>query len=71
LHHSLRINDLTMRLRPVVDDARVFMDKIAREPGPVVGGAIASGPGIKQLQSGDGIAGLLLVFCAEASYSKA
>jgi phospholipid/cholesterol/gamma-HCH transport system substrate-binding protein len=42
-----RINDLTARLRPVVEDARVFMDKIAREPGRLVGGALNRGPGIK------------------------
>jgi hypothetical protein len=47
LHHSLRINDLTMRLRPIVDDACDFMDKIVRESGRIVGGALASGHGIK------------------------
>ena len=36
----LRINDLTLRLRPVVDDVRIFSDKIAREPGRIVGGAV-------------------------------
>ncbi len=36
----LRINDLTLRLRPIVDDVRVFTDKIAREPGRIVGGAV-------------------------------
>ena len=39
-HLVLRINDLSMRLRPVVEDARVFMDKVAREPGRIVGGAV-------------------------------
>jgi len=43
----LQISGLTQRLRPVVEDARVFMDKIAREPGRIVGGAFANGPGIK------------------------
>ena len=38
---------LTARLRPIVEDARVFMDKIAREPGRLVGGALNQGPGIK------------------------
>jgi phospholipid/cholesterol/gamma-HCH transport system substrate-binding protein len=42
-----RINDLVARLRPVVEDSRVFMDKIAREPGRLVGGALNKGPGIK------------------------
>jgi phospholipid/cholesterol/gamma-HCH transport system substrate-binding protein len=35
-----QINDLTLRLKPVVNDARVFMDKIAREPGRIVTGGI-------------------------------
>jgi phospholipid/cholesterol/gamma-HCH transport system substrate-binding protein len=43
----LRINELAKGLRPVVDDARIFMDKIAREPGRVVSGAFSNGPGIK------------------------
>ena len=43
----LKIYDLTLRLRPIVDDARVFTDKIAREPGRVVSGAFSDGPGIK------------------------
>ena len=46
-HVLLRINDLTKRLQVVVEDARVFMDKIAREPGRLVGGALNKGPGIK------------------------
>jgi len=43
----VRVNDLVARLRPVVEDARVFMDKIAREPGRLIGGALNPGPGIK------------------------
>ena len=46
-HVVLRFNDLTKRLQVVVEDARVFMDKIAREPGRLVGGALNQGPGIK------------------------
>jgi phospholipid/cholesterol/gamma-HCH transport system substrate-binding protein len=46
-HVVLRFNDLTKRLQVVVEDARVFMDKIAREPGRIVGGALNTGPGIK------------------------
>jgi phospholipid/cholesterol/gamma-HCH transport system substrate-binding protein len=34
------IYEIAQRLRPVVEDARVFMDKIAREPGRVIGGAV-------------------------------
>ena len=36
----LQVNDLTARLRPVVNDARIFMDKVAREPGRVVTGGL-------------------------------
>jgi len=43
----LQISGLTQRLRPVVEDARVFMDKVAREPGRVVSGAFSNSPGIK------------------------
>lgn len=43
----VQINKIVMRLRPVVEDARVFMDKIAREPGRLIGGALNRGPGIK------------------------
>lgn len=43
----LQISELTARLRPIIEDARVFMDKIAREPGRLVGGALNNGPGIK------------------------
>jgi phospholipid/cholesterol/gamma-HCH transport system substrate-binding protein len=46
-HVVLRINELTKRLQVVAEDARVFMDKIAREPGRIVGGALNQGPGIK------------------------
>jgi phospholipid/cholesterol/gamma-HCH transport system substrate-binding protein len=46
-HLVLRFNDLALRLRPILDDARVFLDKIAREPGRLIGGAFNSGPGIK------------------------
>lgn len=35
-----RVNELTTRLQVVAEDARVFMDKVAREPGRVVTGGI-------------------------------
>lgn len=42
------IEDLVVRLRPVVDDARVFSDKIARHPEVLgVRGAVQRSPGIK------------------------
>jgi phospholipid/cholesterol/gamma-HCH transport system substrate-binding protein len=40
----LQVNDLTLRLRPVVNDARIFMDKVAREPGRVVTGGLNPSP---------------------------
>ncbi len=36
----VQVNDLTLRLRPVLNDVRVFMDKVAREPGRVVTGGL-------------------------------
>lgn len=36
----LRVNELTFMLKPVIGDARIFMDKIATEPGRIVGGAV-------------------------------
>lgn len=42
------VEELTTKLRPVVDDARVFSDKIARHPEVLgVRGAIQRNPGIK------------------------
>jgi phospholipid/cholesterol/gamma-HCH transport system substrate-binding protein len=40
----LQVNDLTLRMRPVVNDARIFMDKVAREPGRVVTGGLNPSP---------------------------
>lgn len=39
-HVVLQANDIAKRLQIVVEDARVFMDKVAREPGRIVGGAV-------------------------------
>ncbi len=41
------INDLVRQLRPVVADARVITDKVARHPGILVRDAVRPGPGIK------------------------
>jgi phospholipid/cholesterol/gamma-HCH transport system substrate-binding protein len=40
----LQVNDITLRLRPVVNDARIFMDKVAREPGRVITGGLNPSP---------------------------
>ncbi|MEM6798634.1 MAG: MlaD family protein [Planctomycetota bacterium] len=42
-----RINELAKQLRPILQDVRVFTDKVAREPGRLVGGALNKSPGIK------------------------
>jgi phospholipid/cholesterol/gamma-HCH transport system substrate-binding protein len=36
----LQVNELTKRLRVVTEDARIFMDKVAREPGRVITGGL-------------------------------
>ncbi|MCA9240756.1 MAG: hypothetical protein KDA37_11175 [Planctomycetales bacterium] len=43
----LRINELAKQVRPILYDVRVATDKIAREPGNILRGAIQPGPGIK------------------------
>ena len=40
----VQVNELTLRLRPVVDDARVFTDKVAREPGRIITGGLNPSP---------------------------
>ena len=34
------IHDITFRLKPVINDARIFMDKIATEPGRIITGGL-------------------------------
>ena len=34
------IRDITFRLKPVINDARIFMDKIATEPGRIITGGL-------------------------------
>jgi phospholipid/cholesterol/gamma-HCH transport system substrate-binding protein len=41
------IEQVTQQLKPIVDDARVFSDKIARHPGVIVRDAVKPGIGIK------------------------
>jgi phospholipid/cholesterol/gamma-HCH transport system substrate-binding protein len=41
------MNERLKQVRPILDDARVFSDKIAREPGRLIGGALNQGPGLK------------------------
>lgn len=44
---AANIEELTRRLRPIVDDARVFSDKIARHPGIIVRDAVKPQAGVK------------------------
>jgi phospholipid/cholesterol/gamma-HCH transport system substrate-binding protein len=44
---AANINDLTKRLRPIIEDARIFSDKIARHPGAIVRDAVKPGSGTK------------------------
>lgn len=43
----MKIDRLANQLEPILVDARIFTDKVAREPGRIVGGALQRGPGIK------------------------
>lgn len=43
----LRLDQTIKQLRPILYDIRVFTDKIAREPGSLIGRALNRGPGIK------------------------
>ena len=41
------IEEVSYRLKPIVEDARVFMDKAARHPGVIVRDAVKPGVGLK------------------------
>ena len=41
------IDELTQKMIPIVDDARVISDRVARHPGVIIRDAIKPGPGIK------------------------
>ncbi len=41
------IDEITRQLKPIVRDARIFSDKIARHPGIIVRDAVRPGPGTK------------------------
>jgi phospholipid/cholesterol/gamma-HCH transport system substrate-binding protein len=46
-HAAKNLDEVSLRLKPIVEDARVFMDKLARHPGAPIRDAIKPGPGIK------------------------
>ena len=39
---AANIEDVSSRLRPIVEDARIFTDKIARDPGRLTSGILSS-----------------------------
>jgi phospholipid/cholesterol/gamma-HCH transport system substrate-binding protein len=41
------VNELTEKMKPILDDARVFSDKISRHPGTIIRDAVKPGPGLK------------------------
>jgi ABC-type transporter Mla subunit MlaD len=52
IYHQLNeaaanVNELTKQLRPIVQDARIFADKIARHPGVIIRDAVKPGSGTK------------------------
>jgi len=46
-HAAKNIEQVSAELKPIIDDARVFSDKIARHPGVIVRDAVKPGIGIK------------------------
>ncbi|MCA9178664.1 MAG: MCE family protein [Planctomycetales bacterium] len=44
-HTLANIEYLSQRLRPIVDDVRVFTDKVARDPGTITSGVLGNGLG--------------------------
>lgn len=42
-----RFDERLKQLRPILDDTRVITDKLAREPGRIIGGALNRGVGLK------------------------
>jgi phospholipid/cholesterol/gamma-HCH transport system substrate-binding protein len=46
-HAAKNIEEVSQKLKPILDDARVFSDKIARHPGVIVRDAVKPGIGIK------------------------
>ena len=48
LNRAIRnVEHLTRKLEPIIDDARVFSDKVSRNPGVIVRDAVRPGPGLK------------------------
>ena len=41
------IEDISQDLKPIVDDARVFSDKVSRHPGVIIRDAVKPGVGLK------------------------
>ncbi|MDX1962954.1 MAG: MlaD family protein [Pirellulales bacterium] len=50
---AANINDVSKRLRPIVEDARILTDRLARNPGIIIRDAVQPGPGTKFLTPQD------------------
>jgi phospholipid/cholesterol/gamma-HCH transport system substrate-binding protein len=46
-HAARNIEEVSRQLKPIVEDARVFTDKVSRHPGVIVRDAVHPGPGVK------------------------
>jgi phospholipid/cholesterol/gamma-HCH transport system substrate-binding protein len=46
-HTAKNLEEVSRKLEPIVDDARVITDKIARHPGVIIKDAVKPGPGLK------------------------
>jgi phospholipid/cholesterol/gamma-HCH transport system substrate-binding protein len=46
-HAAKNMEEISYQIRPILDDARVFSDKVARHPGVIVRDAVKPGIGIK------------------------
>jgi phospholipid/cholesterol/gamma-HCH transport system substrate-binding protein len=46
-HTAKNLEEISYKLKPIVDDARVISDKVARHPGVIVRDAVKPGVGIK------------------------
>jgi phospholipid/cholesterol/gamma-HCH transport system substrate-binding protein len=44
---AANVEEVSRKLRPIVDDVRVFTDKVSRHPGVILRDAVRPGPGIK------------------------
>jgi phospholipid/cholesterol/gamma-HCH transport system substrate-binding protein len=55
LNQTVRnVEEISFRLKPIVNDARIISDRLARHPGPILRDAVRPGPGTKGLPPSNG-----------------